>query len=309
MTGSLPKPINMTFWRILVLVGLLGAVPAGYALSQPAMIWLRPNSYGVEVVGTRIVAGPEFEFMQWLSARLGQYQHRYESYPLKRNWHLVKTNQKPDHAYCFFGASKNAERESWGYFTQPTTILLPYPVAAKQGSLDGFVENNRVSVTQLLNAGKSTVLVEGARNMWTDLLETAAQHDKSKATIIRITPGARSVAEQTAQLLKKDRIDFGYVGSGYDEISRLEQILEMQLSVYQVAEFAGNIRGGNRILCEKTDLGLRIRNDINEALNTIAEEPHLEQQYRDLNFKVIGYHPSLKAVFDEAWQSQFALEE
>lgn len=270
---------------------------------QPLMVWLRPKSVNLEVNGVQIVAGPELEFMQELSKLLPGYQHQYESYPLKRSWYLVKNSQDDTStAYCFFGASYTVERQNWGYFTLPTTVLLPYPLVSRVGQLDSFVQNGTVSVKDLFARGMSTVTFGDTRNMWSDLLN---DYHYENGSIIRIAPGERSAALITAELLKKGRIDFGYVGSGYQTISELEKQLQFKLSIYQIREFEDKVRAGNRLLCSKSPLGLAIKRDIDGALTDIAREPALNAAFRELNFRMIGYHPLLKANFEQAWQHYF----
>lgn len=273
------------------------------AWAKPTMIWLRPKSYGVVVVGTRIVAGPELQFMRWLADRLPEYEHQFESYPLKRNWHLIKHNRDPQQAYCFYGATHNVDRETWGVFTEPTTVLLPYPIVAKQGSLDAWLENDMISVATLMQAGKSTALFNGVTNMWTSVVE---QYSDSQQQVFTLDAGERDVGMLSAELLKKGRIDFAFVGSGQQEISKIESKLAMKLSVYQTRELADNVVAGNRLLCEKSVLGQNIAENLNKVLFGIQQSADVNREFRDLNFEVIGYHPSLRPAFNYHWQQYFA---
>jgi hypothetical protein len=40
-------------------------------------------------------------------------------------------------------------------------------------------------------------------------------------------------------------------------------------------------------------------------LQTIANNPQQSAQFRELNFKALGYHPSLSQTYQASWQSLF----
>lgn len=265
------------------------------------MIWLRPVNYGVNVDGVNIVMGPEYNLMEFLASHLNEFQHRFESYPVKRSWLLIKEHSNTQQVYCFYGASRTKEREQWGYFSDPTTILLPYPIVANQGALDHMVKDGYVALDELFSNGYSTVLFEGVVNMWTQAVNNAKYRDND---VIRLTLGQRNAPELSAGLIQKGRIDFAYVGSGFKEITHFEQSLGVKFDIYQLRELADKVVGGNRVFCSKTELGHKATQALNQALRNILEDEEKSLEFRDLNFNVIGYHPSTKPNFDLHWKSK-----
>lgn len=266
--------------------------------SKPSIIWMRPVSFGVAVNGHQIVHGAEYDLMRFLAASLTGYSHQFESYPVKRSWEFIKSKSDEFRVFCFFGATKTLERSTWGIFSEPTTILLPFPIVAKKGSLDHLVRGEYLSLAHLFEVGKNTVIFDGVVNQWTQLLRDTVVPTHRFLTMTQGKDGASKV---TARLIKGGRIDFGFVGSGDKEIKNLQVELDMELSVYQLQENAGQYKPGNRLMCSKTELGQKAIKDLNNTIMTLLTNQNSSAEFRDLNFEVIGYHPNLKASFDKYW--------
>lgn len=266
--------------------------------NKPSIIWMRPMSFGLAVNGHQIVRGPEYELMRFLAASLTDFSHQFESYPVKRSWEFIKSSSDDSRVYCFFGASKTPERSTWGAFSEPTTILLPYPIVAKKGTLDHMLEGGYLSLSRLFEAGKNTVIFDGVVNQWTQLLRDTVDPSHRFLTM---TQGKEGASKVTARLIRGDRIDFGFVGSGHKEITNLQTELDIELSVYQLLENVGKYTLGNRVMCSKTDLGQKAVNNLNRTISTLLKNENSSVMFRDLNFDVVGYHPNLKIPFDEYW--------
>lgn len=267
---------------------------------KQSMIWLRNESFAIDVDGINIVNGPDYNVMKFLAERLPEYAHRFESYPLKRNWLLIKSPQPVDETYCFYSAGVTNERKQWGLYSAPITIILPYPIVSLKGALQEYDKGGAVSIEDLFSAGLYTVMFDGMENMWTKVVNDRRKFD---SLILRLNAGHQDVYDVSAKLLKSKRIDFAYVGAGYTEITALERRHGISLKVYKLKELRGNVVGGRRILCAKSENGAVIIDRLNKALLEISDEPETSVQFRDLNFNGIGYHPDLKPTFDRHWLS------
>lgn len=264
------------------------------------MTWLRPVSFGVEVKGVDIVGGPELAVMQFLAKRMPDFEHKFESYPLKRNWHLIKNSSREDNVYCFYGASKNLQRQQWGEFSLPTTILLPYPIVALKDNLAAFEQDGYVSVKDLFDANLKTVLFDGAVNVWTEVVQ---KYGHEELDYLRFNVGHTNAEKLTTELLKSRRVDFAYVGSGNTEIRALEQDNDVQFSVYSIKEFENKARQGHRVMCSKSPLGIKAVTSLNTVLASVLKDPSESKQFCELNFHAVGYHNDMRAVFNSHWPS------
>lgn len=275
---------------------------SGLVRADPTIVWMRPVSNGLHVDGFRIVSGSEYELMRYLANHLPDWKHEYESFPVKRSWEFIKSNSTAERLYCFYGASQTKEREKWAIFSEPTSILLPYPVVAKKGELDQFVVDGFVSVQSLRAQEKTTALFDGVVNSWSRVVNMA--YAKSDL-VLRLNPGNEASASLTTRLIKANRIDFGFVGSGDEEIRMLEQQFDVKFSLYQLRELAEDIRKGNRIMCSKSALGTQAIADIDSKLQIILKDTKNSEAFRELNFNVIGYHPNLKSNFNKHWERMY----
>jgi hypothetical protein len=288
------------FTALLFVLLFSGCLHAKSDAEATAMVWMRPNSFGVDVNGYQIVRGPDYELMQFLAKAMPEFAHRFESYPLNRSWQLIKTQSNETQVYCFYGASKTTERAEWGVFSKPTSILLPYPVVAIKGAFDHMVKDGYLSLERVFYEGKTTVIFDGVVNRWTNLV---AQTDASVGRILKMNQGTEDAGEVTARLIKGGRIDFGFVGSGRKEIEQLEAYAGIEFSVYQLQENAGKFSVGNRVMCSNTETGEKAMDALDNVLLDLLSDPKSNAEFRDLNFDVIGYHPNLKSSFDRYWSA------
>ena len=283
----------------ILFIFLLFIASQATVFAKPTMVWMRPVSLAISVNGYQIVQGSEYEIMKFLASFLDEFNHRYESYPVKRSWLFIKSYSTDDIVYCFYGASTTVERREWAVFSEPTSILLPYPIVAKEGVLDKYSKQGYVSLQELFSEGKTTVLFDGVVNMWSELVRKSP---KKRDRILNMTPGDKDAAEITAKLIQSDRVDFGYIGSGQIEIETLETDLDIKLSVYQLQEFANQFVRGHRVMCSKNDLGKKAVEQVDDAVELLLKDNDSSNAFRDLNFDVIGYHTNLRATYNKYWQ-------
>lgn len=275
--------------------------------NTPSIVWLRPPEIDLTIDGVTIVDGPLFENMVYLASHLPQYSHRFEAYPIKRAWSLVKSATTPDTVYCFFGASYREERTTWGYFSEPTSINLPLLVVTSNAVSDTFFghehDNNNpqsvgtISLKSMLQKNYKTVLYSEVKNAYVDVIK---QWAKSR-NIVYINGLGKDLSLHTISLIETGRIDFGYVG--HREIGSLNEEQLGKIAIYQAEELSQDVRLTKRLFCSKSALGQQVVGDVNHALEAIMRNPKSSQALRDVNFAADGYSNLLKPMFDERWQT------
>ena len=276
---------------------------------KPTVVWLRPPELGIESNGISITSGPIYDLMAYLSTHLVDYQHQFEVYPVKRAWSLVRNEQSTQKVYCFYGAAFKEERTVWGHYSDPTSINLPLLIVARKPLLslidDGVDDNlpstgkshfESISLQALLQKELKTVLYSDVNNAYSNAVEQWA----TSSNVVRLNSLGKDLGMHTLALLKSGRIDFGYVG--HRELSALNEEKLNALYIYQVSELSQQLRETKRLLCSKSDLGLKVTNDLSHALERIYSAPSKSQALRDINFAADGYPLFLKPLFDERWR-------
>ncbi|WP_421133231.1 hypothetical protein [Alteromonas sp. A079] len=281
---------------------LLTAVFSVAAVAKSTIVWLRPPEIGMEVEGTTIVSGVQHDIMALIASQTPSFSHRFESYPLKRNWSLVRDGNTPDTVYCFYGAAYNEARSKWGYYTKPTSLALPYTIASREGALNDYVDNDgHVSLPSLFAGGKTTVVYDGIKNLWVNKVLTFAGSNN----IVPMNVFGKDVFEHTLELIEKGRIDFGHVSER--ELSLITRDRRAMLSEYSVVELANEVRELDRILCSKNALGLTATKQLDRALDIISQDQDLSKELGSLNFSMLGYPNTRKPTYLRYWDLYFPI--
>ena len=268
------------------------------ATPAPTVVLLKPLGSDQVMKGNTRVQGDALNLLTFVASQIADVEHKFEAYPIRRSWRLIQQQEEPHVAYCFWGANYKKEREDWGYFSEPTTVELPYLVAAKQGSLDAFAVDGKVSVRQLLKSGYSTVVFEEVSNLLSEIIRQSGQHE-----VIKVSGLDKDLSDHTLMMIEKGRIHFGYVS--YRAIANLAVEQNPQFSLYQVQELsAENLKDG-RILCSKTAFGQQMVAAINTALRTIRHDESLRSKFKALIFKAEGYPANLQPTFWQQWDSAY----
>jgi len=272
--------------------------PKGY--SQETITWLKPIESDQKMIRNKIVSGSSLDLMSFLAKQLPHFNHQFEAYPIKRNWALIQQRKITGNTYCFWGADYKVEREQWGYFTKPTSVSLPYMIAARKGELSQYVNDGAVSVTSLLRAGFATVIFDNVVNPWTKIVEQAPND-----SLIEISGIDKDLSEHTLQMIEIKRIDFGYIS--HRTIANLDLYKSSNIELYEIEEMIGSKSREAWILCSKTPQGKKVVSSIDKALNNIFNKHSLSMQMKELVFKAEGYPQRYKSLFDKQWDSAFNL--
>lgn len=293
---NLPTSLRASFLLLLTAVFSVAAV------AKSTIVWLRPPEIGMKVEGTTVVSGVQHDIMALIASQTPSFTHRFESYPLKRNWSLVRDNDTPDMVYCFYGAAYNDARSTWGYYTKPTSMALPYTIASKEGALDDYVDNDgHVSLASLFAGGKTTVMYDGIKNLWAEKVLSFS----TPKNIVPMNVFGKDVFEHTLELIELGRIDFGYVSD--KELSLISNDRRAMLSEYSVNELAKEVRELDRILCSKNALGFAATQQLDKALDIISQDPDLSKELGSLNFSMLGYPNTRKPTYLRYWDLYFPI--
>lgn len=301
---SLIKKIAETKHAIFIAVFLAvsgcffaAAANAADTLS-PTLVWLKPLESDQVMKGNTIVKGDALNLLTFVANQIDAVEHQFEAYPIRRSWRLIQNNRDQHLAYCFWGANYKKEREDWGYFSEPTTVELPYLVAAKKDQLDAFETDGKVSVTQLLKKGYSTVVFEEVSNPLTEIIRQSGQHE-----VIKVSGLDKDLSDHTLTMIEKGRINFGYVS--YRAIANLAVDQNPQFSLYEVQDLSSEHLKDGRILCSKNEFGKKMVAAINTALLTIRNDENLRSTFKALIFTAEGYPANLKQTFEQQWDSAY----
>lgn len=270
-----------------------------HVAAKPSIVWLRPLEIGVERDRTTIIGGSQYDTMRFLARQISAFEHRFESYPVKRNWFLIKTATTEQQVYCFYGAGYQAQREEWGIYSSPTAIGLPYLIAAKKGTLDLFNNNGVVSLEHLLRNGYKTVLYDQVSNPWTEQVKS---YDYPHS-IVHINGIDIDLNKHTLQLIEVGRIDFGYVA--HKELSHFTAQESEALSLFQIREFSQQVRQTKRVLCSRSAIGQAAVGSIDYAVTHIWANASLNAEFMRLNFKADGYSMPTQSVYEALWAEEF----
>jgi uncharacterized protein (TIGR02285 family) len=293
---NLPTSLRSSF------ILLLTAAFSVAAVAKSTIVWLRPPEIGMEIEGTTVLSGVQRDIMALIASQTPSFSHRFESYPLKRNWSLVRDGDMPDTVYCFYGAAYTDTRSTWGYYTKPTSMALPYTIASKEGALDDYVDNDgHVSLVSLFDNGKTTVVYDGIKNLWVEKVLTFS----TPRNIVPMNVFGNDVFEHTLELIELGRIDFGYVSD--KELSLITDNRRATLSEYSVIELAKEVRELDRILCSKNALGLKATQQLDKALDRISQDPELSKELGSLNFSMLGYPDARKPTYLRYWDLYFPI--
>jgi len=297
---SLIKKIPETKHAIFIAVSGCFFAPAAIATDtlSPTLVWLKPLESDLVMKGNIIVKGGALNLLAFVANHIDEAEHKFEAYPIRRSWRLIQNNLDPHLAHCFWGANYKKEREDWGYFTEPTTVELPYIVAAQKDQLDAFETDGKVSVTQLLKKGYSTVVFEEVSNPLTEIIRQTGPHE-----VIKVSGLDKDLSDHTLMMIEKGRIDFGYVS--YRAIANLAVDKNPHLSLYEVQELSSEHLKDGRILCSKNEFGKKMVASINTALMTIRNDENLRSTFKALIFTAEGYPSNLKQTFEQQWDSAY----
>jgi len=295
MTAS-KKQLCRMFRKSLALLFLLLLQQSANATST--LIWLKPIESDQKMKANAIVDGSALELMQFVANQIKDVNHQFEAYPIKRSWLLIQNRKNAQTAYCFWGADFKKEREEWGYFTEPTSVTLPYMIAVRKGELLAYAHNGTVSVERLLKSGYSTVIFEKVINAWTKVVEQASHNG-----VVQISGLDKDLSDHTLLMIEKRKIDFGYVS--HRSIANLDIYNNNNITLYEISELSDVEGRVGRLLCSKTPLGEKMVTLINQALAKIHRDKILSLKMKELIFKAEGFPERFEEAFYRQWDKAF----
>lgn len=279
---------------------VLALILLSFSLTSSAqkLVWLKPIESDLKMKGSIIVEGAALDLMEFVASQIENVDHEFRAFPIKRSWHLIQNELNADKVYCFWGADYKEERESWGVFTSPASITLPYMVATRKNELSDYASNGAIEAIKLLNDGYSTVIYDKVINPWTKIVDAVENKD-----ILNISGINKDLSNHTLLMVERNRIDFGYVS--HRAIANLNLYDNPKIDLYEIHEMSQQIEKDSRMLCSKTALGKQYAEKINAALLKIQQDQTLNHKLRDLTFKSEGYPEGYRVRFNDHWGSAF----
>jgi hypothetical protein len=271
-------------------------LPSANATST--LTWLKPIESNQKMKGRTIVDGSALELMQFVANQIKGVNHNFEAYPIRRSWHIIQNSKRDQTAYCFWGADYEKDREKWGYYTEPTSVTLPYMIAARKGELSSYDLDGAVSVRQLLKNGYSTVTFEKVINAWTKVVEQARHNG-----VVQISGLDKDLSDHTLLMIEKRRIDFGYVS--HRSIASLDLYNNHNVTLYEISELSDAEGRVDRLLCSKTPFGKKMVTSINQTLAKIHNDKVLSFKMKELIFNAEGFPERYKDAFYRQWDKAF----
>lgn len=297
---SLPR-LSLQIKNALLLVcfsGCFNTIAQAGGTYTATLVWLKPLESDQVMKGNTIVEGDAFNLLTFVAKQIPGVEHKFEAYPIRRSWRLIQNRQDEHLVYCFWGANYKEERENWGYFTEPTSVELPYLIAAKKDKLLAVTINNKVSVLELLKRGYSTVIFEEVSNPFSEIIRQSGRQ-----SVVKVSGLDKDLSDHTLRMIEKGRIDFGYIS--YRAIANLGVSRNPHLSLYEVQELSSENLKDGRVLCSKSEAGKQIVASINSALVTIKNNESLRSDFKHLIFKTEGYPTDLKTIFEQQWDKAY----
>lgn len=211
--------------------------------------------------------------IKYLSRQLPQYDMHFVDISRKRLWAELKKQEN----YCEVGAQRTVEREQYGYFSIPMTLIPPAKIVLNRASWEALGKPEGISLPALLSNNGLVGSVMSARS-YGHVVDVLLKSLESTAS----SNIQRQVIEPDSLYLMvaTNRLDFTI---GYEIV--VDQFLQKMdsdnLKVVAITEEPSY--QALHIVCTKNAWGEQIINDINEVL----KHHRILDSFRQ-NFSVYG---------------------
>jgi len=232
--------------------------------AQPVMQWYTSH-WPPYRISEGIYAGQgSFDLMlKQLIDALPQYQHQIHQIHLAR---IVKVSATTSENHCTFGLRYTQDRDKRTYFSQPAGLLPNLAVNSLQqdSKLKTFDPQQAVQMSTLVKSPELLGLIENDRAYPAVI---AAQIDKAGSNL-----GSSSMTTMNpAQLLAAKRVDYVVDYPNRLRYFSIEAGQDIKLEFRPIADIPGF--SYTYVSCSKTETGKRWIKDVDEALNTLKQQP------------------------------------
>lgn len=232
--------------------------------AQPVMQWYTSH-WPPYRISEGIYAGQgSFDLMlKLLIDALPQYHHQIHQIHLAR---IVKVSATTSENHCTFGLRYTQDRDKRTYFSQPAGLLPNLAVNSLQQDrkLKTFDPQQAVQMSTLVKSPELLGLIENDRAYPAVI---AAQIDKAGSNL-----GSSSMTTMNpAQLLAAKRVDYVVDYPNRLRYFSIEAGQDIKLEFRPIADIPGF--SYTYVSCSKTETGKRWIKDVDEALNTLKQQP------------------------------------
>jgi uncharacterized protein (TIGR02285 family) len=232
--------------------------------AQPVMQWYTSH-WPPYRISEGIYAGQgSFDLMlKLLIDALPQYHHQIHQIHLAR---IVKVSATTSENHCTFGLRYTQDRDKRTYFSQPAGLLPNLAVNSLQqdSKLKTFDPQQAVQMSTLVKSPELLGLIENDRAYPAVI---AAQIDKAGSNL-----GSSSMTTMNpAQLLAAKRVDYVVDYPNRLRYFSIEAGQDIKLEFRPIADIPGF--SYTYVSCSKTETGKRWIKDVDEALNTLKQQP------------------------------------
>jgi len=202
-----------------------------------------------------------------LKENLPQYQHVELEAPFPR---ILSEIKKGSH-WCYNGTLKTPERETYGYFSLPTSIFLPLRIVVRRDHLAQF--KGQQSLQALLQKHQ---------------LDTSVMRDRSYNPVVDKLLAAYPPKENYSEQVEA----IGMLLAG-----RLDYMIELPLLAFEQASIMGHAGElvaipmketddvvYNRVMCPKNEWGRNVIEQVNKVLRANRSKPsyrHIVEKWHD----------------------------
>lgn len=211
-----------------------------------------------------------------IQEKLTHYEHETVAATIPR----IASEIKNGSPWCWVGALKNPERESFAYLSIPFIFTLPQQIIVRKDRLGEFTSKGALSLDSLLQD----------RTLRTSIARSRVYNPAIDALLLRHPPAQQhSSIPEAIQMLLANRLDYVVEDAGVAAAHAKQLGYADALTSLPFKEMSPYILG--RVMCPKTEWGAKVTSEINAVLRAqrvtpryraIVEAFHTEDEIRTL---------------------------
>lgn len=193
-----------------------------------------------------------------IQEKLSAYEHVTVAAPIPR----IVTEIRNGSNWCWAGAIKTEERESYSILSIPFIFTFPQRIMVRRSRLTDFASNSPLSLEALLQSHSLRTSVARNRVYSTTIDELLKKYPPAQSN---------SSMSEAIKMLLADRLDYVLEDAGVANVYAQEQGSAGALVALPFKEMSGWVLG--RVMCPRNDWGKKVINDINQAVRGERDSP------------------------------------
>lgn len=264
MQAKLSKSLSTIGAGLVLMVAIIGQVEAREKITWGLINFAPENKSRTDLA------------RELIQEKLTAYEHETVIATIPR----ITSEIRDGSPWCWVGALKNAERESFSTLSIPFIFTLPQQIMVRKDRLAEFTGKGPLSLETLLQE----------RTLLTSIARSRAYSPTIDALLLRYPPPqSHSSIPEAIQMLLANRLDYVLEDSGVAAVHAKVLGQPDSLIGLPFKEMSPYILG--RVMCPKTEWGKKVISEINTVLRTerptpryrsIVEAFHSEDENRTL---------------------------